>query len=80
MGRLEKKKKKNKANQEKDPQEVRNEQKKNNANPDMDPQEVKNDEATEQYVFRDKMCEKRWHQTLRKLPPGQTINIPYLKT
>ncbi len=52
---------------------------KNNAKPEKDPQEVQNDEATEQYVFHDKECQKVWHQTLRKLPPGQTINIPYLK-
>ncbi len=41
MGRGAKRKKQNKANQQKDPQEVQNDQKKNNDNPDMDPQEVK---------------------------------------
>ena len=53
---------------------------KNNAKPEKDPQEVRNDEATEQYVFHDKTCEKLWHQTLHELPPGQTIDIPYRKT
>ncbi len=53
---------------------------KKNAKPEKDPQEVQNDEATEQYVFHDKTCEKVWHQTFRELPPGQTIDIPYLKT
>jgi len=62
MGRRDKKKKKNKANSENGPQEVRN------------------DEATEQYVFHDKNYQTLWHQTLQKLPPGQTIEIPYLKT
>jgi hypothetical protein len=52
---------------------------KNNTKPEKDPQEVHNDEATKQYVFHDKQCEKVWHQTLCELPPGQTINIPYLK-
>ena len=52
---------------------------KNNAKPEKDPQEVQNDEATEQYVFHDKQCEKVWHQTLCELPPGQTIDISYLK-
>jgi hypothetical protein len=40
MGRRDKKKKKNYANPENDPQEVRNDEKKNNANPENDPQEV----------------------------------------
>ena len=52
MGRGAKRKRQNKANQQKDRQEVRNEQKKNNANPDMDPQENENDEATDKYKFR----------------------------
>ena len=51
MGRRHKKSNKNSANQEKDPQEVRNEQKKNNANPENDPQEVQIDEATDKYKF-----------------------------
>jgi len=54
--------------------------KKYKANSENDPQEVQNDEATEQYVFRDKDYQTLWHQTLQKLPPGQTIDIPYLKT
>ncbi len=54
--------------------------KKNKANPENDPQEVWNDEASEQYVFHNKTFEKDWHKTLRKLPPGQTVNITYLKT
>ncbi len=54
--------------------------KKNKANPENDPQGVRNDEATEQYVFCDKDYQTLWHQTLQKLPPGQTIDIPYLKT
>ncbi len=54
--------------------------KKNNANPEYDPQEVQNDEASEQYVFHNKTFEKDWHKTLRELPPGQTVDIPYLKT
>ncbi len=58
MGHRDKKKKKNNANPENDPQEVRNDEKKNNANPENDPQEVRNDEATEQYVFQDKTCER----------------------
>ena len=53
--------------------------KENNANPENDPQEVRNDEATEQYVFRDKDYQTLWHQTLQKFPPGQIIDIPYLK-
>ncbi len=72
MGRRDKKKTMNKANQEKDPQEVRNDK--------NDPQEVQNDEATEKYKFQDKMWEKMWHETLQKLPPGQIIDISYLKT
>jgi hypothetical protein len=50
------------------------------ANSENDPQEVRNDEATEQYVFRDKDYQTLWHQNVQKLPPGQIINIPYLKT
>ncbi len=80
IGRRDKRKKKNKANQEKNPQEVRNDQKNNNANPENDPQEVQIDEATDKYKFQHKTWKTRWHQTLQKLPPGQIIDIPYLKT
>ena len=80
MGRRDKKKRKNKANQQKDPQEVQNDQKKNNANPDMDPQEIENDEATDKYKFRKGTWKYVWHKTLHNLPPGQVIDIPYLKT
>ena len=47
MGRRGQKKNQNKANQQKDPQEVRNEQKKknkNSANQEEDPQEVRNEQ------------------------------------
>ncbi len=52
---------------------------KNNAIPKKDPQEVANDKATEQYVFHDKEYQTLWHKTFQKLPPGQIIDIPYLK-
>jgi hypothetical protein len=52
---------------------------KNNAKREKDPQEVANDKSTEQYVFHDKECQTVWHKTLQKLPPGQIIDIPYLK-
>ena len=52
---------------------------KTNAKPKKDLQGVRNDEATDQYVFRDKECQTYWHQTLQKLPPGQIIDITYLK-
>ena len=52
---------------------------KNNAKTENDPQEVANDKATEQYVFHDKEYQTLWHKTLQKLPPGQIIDIPYLK-
>ena len=80
MGRRSNKKNKNIANQEKDPQEVWNDEKKNNANPENDPQEVQNDEATEKYKFQNKTWESMWKGNLKKLPPGQIIDIPYLKT
>ena len=78
-----KKKNKNSANQEEDPQEARNEQKKNNANPENDPQENVNDEATDKNKFRKGFLKSPrwlWHQNLQKLPPGQVIDIAYLKT
>jgi hypothetical protein len=75
-----KKKNKNSANQEEDPQEVRNEQKKNNSIPENDPQEDVNDEATAKNKFQKGTHKFIWHQKLQKLPPGQVIDIPYLKT
>ena len=75
-----KKKNKNSANQEEDPQEARNEQKKNNANPENDPQENVNDQPTDKNKFRKGTYKFTWHKNLQKLPPGQVINIPYLKT
>ncbi len=51
----------------------------NNAKTENDPQEVANDKATEQYVFHDKEYQTLWHKTLQKLPPGQIIDISYLK-
>jgi len=83
-----KKKNKNSANQEEDPQEVRNEQKKNNSIPENDPQEDVNDETTAKNKFRKgkknnakpDIWKSAWHQKLQKLPPGQVIDIPYLKT
>ena len=75
-----KKKNKNSANQEEDPQEARTEQKKNNANPENDPQENVNDQPTDMNKFRKGTYKFIWHQNLQKLPPGQVIDIAYLKT
>ena len=52
---------------------------KNNAKTENDPQEVAIDKATEQYVFHDKDYQMLWHKTSQKLPPGQIIDISYLK-
>ena len=51
---------------------------KNDAKTGNDPQEVVKDKSTQQYVFHDKnqVC---WHKSVQDLPPGQIIDIPYLK-
>ena len=78
-----KKKNKNSANQEEDPHIARNEQKKNNAIPENNPQENVNDVATDKNKPRKGFLKSPrwiWHQNLQKLPPGQVIDIAYLKT
>ncbi len=47
--------------------------------PGNEPQEVARDKSTQQYVFRYEAYQKLWHKTLQTLPPGQIIDIPYLK-
>ena len=51
----------------------------NNAKTEIEPQEVVNDKTTEQYVFQYEAYQNLWHKTLQNLPPGQIIDIPYLK-
>ena len=36
------------------------------------------DKSTQQYVFHDEN-QVRWHKSVQDLPPGQIIDIPYLK-
>ena len=51
---------------------------KNDAETENDPQEVVKDKSTQQYVFHDEN-QVRWHKSVQDLPPGQIIDIPYLK-
>jgi hypothetical protein len=52
---------------------------KNDANTGKVPQEVaKEDSRTVKSVSNDDI-QHRWHQSVRNLPPGQMIDIPYLK-
>jgi len=52
---------------------------KNDANTGKVPQEVaKEDSSTVKSVSNDDI-QHRWHQSVCNLPPGQMINIPYLK-
>jgi len=52
---------------------------KNDANTEKVPQEVaKEDSSTAKSVSNDDI-QHRWHQCVCNLPPGQMIDIPYLK-
>jgi hypothetical protein len=51
---------------------------KNNTKTGNDPQEVAKDKSTKHYVFHDEN-QVRWHKSVQDLPPGQIIDIPYLK-
>jgi len=52
---------------------------KNDANTGKVPQEVaKEDSSTAMSVSIDDI-QHHWHQSVRNLPPGQMIDIPYLK-
>ncbi len=58
---------------------ARQKKSKNDAKPGNDPQEVTRKKSTQQYVFRYKAYRDLWHKSVQDLPPGQLIDIPYLK-